>query len=541
MSRLLVAFAIAAATPHLAQAAAPQSAKARALQVQQKKHAKLRQKFETQVDEIVQWCNDKGLVDAARQTRIITALPDVRTSSGGKLPREVQPLSPPGAIEDQRVWHLKLKSARNSHAKDLYGLSRTVLRLGHHSYAMSLIQEVAHHDPDHKNARRLLGYVLFKDKQRKESEYMGEWVTPFEKKMLGSRNRKVWNRKYGWIAESEVTKYDQGLRPWRGAWITVEKENQIRRDFRNAWEIKTENFIVKTNYSMERGVQIASELEEFYTFFKRTFASFYETPDQLRARFVNKAKNRGPAAAPKQMEVHYYRTKDEYVKRLIKKIPQIAITEGLYYEPDKTTYFYHDPDRETDGTLFHEATHQFFDLPTRDHRVNAARARARALGARVINNWIMGEKANFWMIEAIACYMESFEATPTGYAIGNPNYVRFRAAHFRLTNNEYYVPLKQFSGMGMQAFQNAPNIAMNYTQGSGLAHFLMHYDGGKYRDALVGFIADMYRPNLKDPLQEPSLERATGATFAELDKQYKEYMSNLYSRNQVKKEPAGSR
>ena len=541
MSRLLVAFVIAAAiTPHFAHAAQSQSAKERTLRIQQEKHAELQQKFEKQVDEIVEWCNDKGLVDAAKQTRVIAALPDPRTLSEAKLPREVQPLSPPGAIDDQRTWHVKLETARNAYAKELYRLSRTVLRLEYPSYAMSLVQEVAHHDPDHKNARRLLGYVLFKDKKRKEAEYMGEWVTPFEKKMLGSLKRKVWNTKYGWIPESEVSKYDQGLRPWKGSWITVEKDNQIRRDFRNAWEIETEHFIVKTNFSMERGVQIASELEEFYAFFKRTFASFFETPEELRNRFVGKARNRGRATVPKQMEVHYYRTKEEYVDRLIKKIPQIAITEGLYYEPDKTTYFYHDPDRETDGTLFHEATHQFFDLPTRDHRVNAARARARALRSRVMTNWVMGENANFWMIEAIACYMESFEATPTGYALGNPNYIRFRAAHFRLTNNEYYVPLRQFSGMGMKAFQSDPNIAMNYTQGSGLAHFLMHYDGGKYRDGLVGFIADMYRPDLKNPLQEPSLEKATGTTFVELDKQYKEYMSNLYSKKQVQKEPAAS-
>ena len=35
------------------------------------------------------------------------------------------------------------------------------------------------------------------------------------------------------------------------------EEAEIRRDFRHAWEIRTEHFLVKTNHSLERGVEIA--------------------------------------------------------------------------------------------------------------------------------------------------------------------------------------------------------------------------------------------------------------------------------------------
>lgn len=515
------------ATPAIAQSERDE----RTLRIQQQKHEELREDFRKELERVAAWCEDNGMVEAAGRTRQLAQPPGDGTLSEARLPRAVQPVIPPGAVDTQRLWYGKLATAQKGYARELYRLSRTVLRLGYPSYAMQLVQEVALHDPDNKNARRLLGFVLFQDKRRAdERDYRGEWVTPFEAKMLGGSKRRVWSE-WGWVPEADLPKYQQGLRPWKGAWVSAEKEAEIRRDFRNAWEVETEHFLVKTNYSLERGVEIASQLEDYYAFFRRTFAAFFETPEELQKRFTGSGRRRGRPAAPRQMEVHYYRTKDEYVQRLIRKIPQIAMTEGLYYEQDKTSYFFHNPSRENDGTLFHEATHQFFDVPTAQHRADAARIRARALNQRTYHNWVIGEKSNFWMVEAIACYMESFEPTPTGNRLGNPDYLRFRAAHYRLTESDFYMPLREFTKMGIRDFQSHSSIAMLYTQASGLAHFLMHYDNGRYRDALISFIAQLYRPDLKNTLAEPSLERLTGVSYEELDRQYKDYMSGLYGRD----------
>ncbi len=524
--------------------AAAQSAADRALKVHRQKHAKLQAEFERRVEEVAKWCEENELVDLATKTREMSASPDPRTLGEARLPQKVQRVIPAGAVGKQRTWYGKTSRIRTDYARELYRLSRTVLDR-YPSYAMDLVREVAFHDPDNRNARKILGYVQFKDKKRAdESDYLGEWVTPFEARMRGGLKRMVWSDKYGWVQESKLAKYEQGLRPSdpgsrRTSWISAEKDAQIHRDLRNPWKIETEHFIVKTNHSLKRGVEIAKQLEEYYTFFRRTFASFFETPEQLRDRFIGAAGARRPKP-PKQMLVQYYRTKEEYVSQLIKKIPQIADTEGLYYEPDRTAYFFDNPDRQNDGTLFHEATHLFFDIPTVQNRRNAAQARRRALQQRVVNPWILGENENFWIIEAIACYMESFERTKDGYRLGNPNYIRFRGAHHRLMKDEFFVPLKKYSAMGIREFQSSTEIAKLYTQGSGLAHFLMHYENGKYRDALVRFIGELYRPNLQTPLKQPSLESATGVSFAELGKQYKEYMQQLYEPKQAKAADSGS-
>ena len=54
------------------------------------------------------------------------------------------------------------------------------------------------------------------------------------------------------------------------------------------------------------------------------------------------------------------------------------------------------------------------------------------------------------------------------------------------------MPLEEFTGYGMEKFQEDPQIAKLYSQAAGLTHFLVHYDGGRYRDALVAYLLAVY-------------------------------------------------
>ena len=44
----------------------------------------------------------------------------------------------------------------------------------------------------------------------------------------------------------------------------------------------------------------------------------------------------------------------------------------------------------------------------------------------------------------------------------------------------------------MEQLQNDRRIATLYSQSAGLTHFLVHYDGGRYRDALVAYLSAVY-------------------------------------------------
>ena len=100
---------------------------------------------------------------------------------------------------------------------------------------------------------------------------------------------------------------------------------------------------------------------------------------------------------------------------------------------------------------------------------------------------------------------------------------RMVAARYRLLNDKFYVPLVDLVGYGMEKIQKDPKIATLYSQSAGLTNFLVHYDRGRYRDALVAYLAAVYAG--QDT--EQTLAKFTGENFDELDKEYKEFMSEV--------------
>jgi hypothetical protein len=92
----------------------------------------------------------------------------------------------------------------------------------------------------------------------------------------------------------------------------------------------------------------------------------------------------------------------------------------------------------------------------------------------------------------------------------------------------------------MAAYQSVrpPTIGMNYSQGAALVHFFMHYDGGKYREALIEHLSQIYSPDRRTRESPESLEDLTGVEAEELDQQYAEYIRDLGS-SRRRREPSG--
>ena len=88
--------------------------------------------------------------------------------------------------------------------------------------------------------------------------------------------------------------------------------------------------------------------------------------------------------------------------------------------------------------------------------------------------------------------MESLTPHEGYYTLGGANAGRMPAARYRLLEDKFYVPLAELVQMGMQKIQHDPRIAQIYSQSAGLADFLMHDAGGRYRDALVRYLEAIY-------------------------------------------------
>ncbi len=464
----------------------------RGLELYRRKFTEQRDAFRRQLEDYAAQLEASGHDDGVRAIRELLAPADNPNELQvlPNPPRVMQAEIPAGLPEAERAWRLRLRFLRQQQAVALYDLSRTAMQSDHASLAYELLHEVIHLDSDHAAARRLLGYVTWE----------GEWLTPFEK--TKRQKKELWDDRFGWIPESELPRYEQGQRKFRNRWIDAAQEAQFRRAFDNAWEIRTEHFLVKTNHSLERGAEVARKLEEFHQFILRAFPGLFNSREQMRKLYSATATQ--ATLAKNAMTVHVYRDRNEYVSTLQSRIPIIARTNGLYLQKDRVSYFFHD-DQNDDSTLYHEATHQIL-FEGRAGRRDIAQAK------------------HFWVVEGLACYMESFRIDDGRVSLGDPWFIRFDNARSRLILDKYYRPLDLFSSWGATAFQQQPELPLNYSQASGLTHFFLHAEQGKYRDAFIEHVAGIYTSRANDDGDVPTLDRLTGRGYGELDKDYVLYI-----------------
>lgn len=494
------------------------------------RRSELLQNLRFELRQLSNQCFENGQAAAAED---VTAISMQITSPAANpvFPRMIQLRLGERVPEADRVWRNRLQKLRIDRAQDLYRLARSALKSKLPSLAYRLIMDTLVVDPDHKYARAIVGQKKFVDDLRKDDPlYAGEWVSPFEASQRSGRSPDVNHPEFGWMPMKNVARYEQGERLVRGQWMSAVREAEIRRDFRNAWEIRTEHFLVKTNTSLEEGVQVSRKLERFHSWLTTHFAAFFDTPAALMSRFEQASSRTRLTSSAKPMEVHYYSTREEYDAVIRKRNPAYAtlVTNGLYWEPDQTCFFFRkDDDSENDSTIYHEATHQILDLATLRDRSNAARKRRLVLRERQVRPWLLAERSNFWLLEGIACYFESFEVKQDTVTIGDPTHIRFVAAQHRLFEDNFYVPLVTFCGMGRDQFQSHSNFRQLYSQSSGVVHFLMEYKGGQYKDDFVSLLSAVYRPDLANVTRKPSLQQITGVEFTVLDQQYREHMGDV--------------
>lgn len=447
---------------------------------------RLEQSHRAALETLAVWCDEQGLTSEAERTRAWARPRDPRRLTLVILPRGPgEEVPDDDAPAEMRRWHEQFMTLRRSQADALFDLARTSLRQNRASLAFELVLEAVRENPDHDGGRRLLGYQRFRD----------EWRTPYEIRKL--RSGQVWHDRFGWLPRKHVERYEAGERLVGSRWMSAEEEAELRSRIEQGWLIETEHYEVLTNHSLEAGVQLGIHLEELYRAWQQTFAGYYSNAAQLASLF----EGRGIARrnAPRHRVV-YFRNRDDYQEALRSELPPGIETTGYYWGDRRTAYFFADDEHDR-TTLYHEATHQLF---------SESRPVVRDIG----------RQANFWVVEGIACYMESLQEQNGYHTLGGADAVRFRDARYRLLQSDFYVPLAQLASKGMGQLQKDPSLPMLYSQAAGLTHFLMHYDNGRYRDALIAYLVAVYTG--RD--HPATLMQLTGASFAELDRQYRQFV-----------------
>lgn len=455
-----------------------------------------RQLFELNGEQFVESLKSAGqdeyATKIARQLELLSESSRVHVPLPNQVRPEISPVATP-----ETIWMHRWRRLQDQHAAEMFSLSQQTLRQQHIGLSYRIARYVLQVNSDHSEARKMLGYV------RDENE----WMTPFEK--MKKEDGEIWDDRFGWIKEEDLPKYEQGLRPFKNRWITAEQDQNLRLSSGDLWEVRTEHWIIRTDHSLEKGVEVARKLEDFFQFFVREFPDLFASRGQMNQLF-NIGFNGRARVNNNPMQVNYFGSREGYVSRLKSAGPLIGSTNGIYLNRQKTSFFYYRPENadEEESTIYHEATHQilFESRP----------------GAREV-----AQEMHFWVIEGFACYMESYRNQDGIISIGDPNFIRFNNAIVRLVVDRYFVGLNQFTSLGQSEFQRQSELPKLYSQASGVVHFFIHAHEGAYRDDLGKFLAAIYSPGLRSEKHVPTLDELTGKTYRELDAEYVRYIAQL--------------
>ncbi|MDP6446368.1 MAG: DUF1570 domain-containing protein, partial [Pirellulaceae bacterium] len=263
-------------------------------------------------------------------------------------------------------WRKHFVNARQETARQLFELVAAA-RQSDSAAAFQLLHEVLREDPDHADARRILGYRVVNGK---------------------------WRRPTGAIKTTVVRI----------------RNPELRFDARRHWRVESEHFKVITNSNPAAGRRLVEDLEMLHAVWRQLFYDYWASSSWLASRW-NKSSTPSRNTRDKH-QVVLFRDREHYVQVLGAAQPLIAKTVGYYHEGGRNAYFYDGDDAET-ATQFHEVAHQLFSETGRRRDDVAARS----------NFWILeGVAMYFESLREFSGY-----ATLGGFDANRLQFARYRA------------------------------------------------------------------------------------------------------------------
>ena len=347
--------------------------------------------------------------------------------------------------------------------------------------SIRLLVRVLRENPDHKMSRRALGYVKHRD----------QWVWPNVARQL--TQKKEYSPEEGWLRNGKKTIQSS---PQTSSFLTGRLSAQTSDTTQQLFH--SDHWHIRSTAGAPHTAALAKQLELTRFIWRQVFGGFVLTPVELSRRIVGQARPRPTSL----FKVVLLANREEYIDSLQSLEPDIGKTLGVYWTPTQTAWFFSSQDLDS-RTVEHEATHQLFaeSWPTSP---------------------LAGSKHGMWALEAAACYMESLQKTDFGFTVGGRQSGRVPAARERLLDDNFFLPLRQLSKLGRSALQNEPELPKIYSQLSGLADFFMNGEGGRYRNAFIEYLVQLYRGTA----EQETLWKLCGRSPEELDTEYKRYLSS---------------
>lgn len=271
-----------------------------------------RDEFAQELAELAESCDAQGLVSQAATTRKLIISPDPNRQYFF-LPAEKNPWPDESVSEDIRQWSEQFRGLRKQRADTLFAFAQEALAAGHGAQAYACLYEVCVLDPDHPDARRILGYRKVDDRWL--------WSTaPTKADKARSRQPML-----GWLA---------------GQYIAVESAH----------------YQIASLATLDDTVRLAEQLERWRVVWRQAFFDFWSSEEALREWFDGKT----PMPPTRRLKVFLFANRDQYIAELTRLgVEGVEKSTGFYSDRHQSLFLYMDAPPPLD-TWMHEQAHQLF-------------------------------------------------------------------------------------------------------------------------------------------------------------------------------------
>ena len=387
---------------------------------------------------------------------------------------------------------------RRRRAANLLDLAIAAAREEQSVAAFDLLFRAVRDDPDLERAREIGGWVRRGDR----------WVWPEAATRLDRGEE--FDPAFGWLPRGRLGRYRAGERYDRGRWIPAAEDAAREVPVERGRRFDTDHWELLSTAPLETAAAVAETLEETFLVWQQVFAAFGIPARDAERTFLT----RGRPTAREPFAAVLCRDRGQYVAELERFEPLAPESNGLYWLPTRTLWLpaaaaepgLSAADRRPPlHTLRHEATHQLFTEMRRPPAVSP----------------LAGERCGFWVIEAVAGFMESIERTDFGWTVGGPAAGRMPAARRLLVEDGFHVPLAELTPLGRKEFQADARLVRLVDEIAGLADFFMTGEGGRHRAPFIAYLTRVYAGTAS----ADTLARLCDTGYAELDEAYRRHLS----------------
>ncbi len=278
-------------------------------------------------------------------------------------------------------------------------------------------------------------------------------------------------QRLGWIVNHDDERPTLGIPVAPGRDLGPLRSLRLPTGQMKRWD--TPHFAIFTDLDDQRAIDRAIDLERFYAVWTQMFFLLWSE----RERWDRLAQPGAPRRSTK-MRVVLFADSESYARALSSEVAGIERSTG-YYSHVRRTSFFHDSLPEDTASRYHELTHQLFSEAT------LSRLRTPP-----------GERRDFWLVEGIACYMESTHFKDDWATVGGWESSQLQFARHRALAEGEMIAIESLRPLGRLAFQRRGDLARAYTFAACHTHHLIDARGGDGLNDVIAELARIYQVTL---------------------------------------------